>query len=112
MVGRVIPGLFAIAYVAIVVAVFWSASGSFSSLSGVAELFGNRWLLLAGWLHYLAFDLLIGRWEMIDARERGIHFLLVAPCLVVTFLFGPAGWLAYQIVRTAGASRAAGVPSP
>jgi hypothetical protein len=112
VVGRVIPALFAAAYVAIVVAVFGSAPGSFSSLSGVAELFTNRWLLLAGWLHYLAFDLLIGRWELIDARERGIHVLLVAPCLVVTLLFGPAGWLAYQIVRTAGASRAVGAPSP
>jgi len=29
----------------------------------VAQLFENRWLLLAGWVHYLAFDLFIGAWE-------------------------------------------------
>jgi hypothetical protein len=42
---------------------------------------------LAGWLHYLAFDLLIGTWEARDAREHGIRPLLI-PCLFVTFMFG------------------------
>ena len=60
----------------------------------------NPWLLLAGWIHYLAFDLLVGSWEVRDARERGIGHLLVVPCLILTFLFGPAGWLLYLGVRT------------
>ena len=45
-----------------------SSSGGFSSLSDVATLFGNPWLLLAGWTHYLAFDLFVGSWEVRDAR--------------------------------------------
>ena len=82
------------------IALHWGdASGSFSSLSGVAELFSNRWLLLAGWTHYLAFDLFVGTWETRDAIARGVSRWLLAPCLVLTFLFGPIGWLAYQIVR-------------
>jgi hypothetical protein len=109
--GRVVPALFALAYVVIVAAVFPRASGGFSSLSGVADLFSDRWLLLAGWLHYLAFDLLVGTWEAVDAHERGVHVLLVAPCLFVTFLFGPAGWLLYQIVRISAPVRAAAAPS-
>ena len=36
----------------------WGGPGGFSSLAGVALLFSNPWLLLAGWVHYLAFDLL------------------------------------------------------
>jgi hypothetical protein len=55
-------------------------------------------MLLAGWLHYLAFDLLIGNREVQDARERGVPHFLVVPCLALTFLFGPAGWLLYRSV--------------
>ena len=84
---------------------FRSAPGGFSSLPDVALLFTNRWMLLAGWIHYLAFDLLIGAWEVRDARQRAIPHLLVLPCLFLTFMFGPAGWLLYmglRAVRTGG----------
>jgi len=30
-------------------------------------------VLLAGWTHYLAFDLFIGGWEVRDAQRRGIR---------------------------------------
>jgi hypothetical protein len=40
-------------------------------LSAVAMLFSNPWLLLAGWTHYLAFDLFIGSWKLRDARDCG-----------------------------------------
>ena len=99
--GRAIPMLFAALYVAIVVTTFGGAEGNFSTLGGVATLFTNPWLLLAGWLHYLAFDLLIGTWEVRDARERGVRHLLLVPCLFLTFMFGPAGWLVYLGVRAA-----------
>jgi hypothetical protein len=68
-------------------------------LAGVATLFSNPWLLVAGWLHYLAFDLLIGTWEARDARERGVPHLLLVVCLFATLMFGPAGWLLYLGVR-------------
>ena len=101
LVGTIVPGLFAAAYVAIVVAVFGRVEGGFSTLSGVQMLFANPWLLLAGWLHYLAFDLLIGRWEVVDTQQRGVPHWLVVPCLFLTLMFGPAGWLLYRIVRAA-----------
>src|SRR5215831_3015326 len=74
--------------------------GGFSTLAGVGTLFSNPWLLLAGWMHYLAFDLLVGSWELEDAAERGIPHWIVVPCLLLTFMFGPAGWLLYRIVRS------------
>jgi hypothetical protein len=67
----------------------------------VARLFENPWMLLAGWTHYLAFDLWIGSWEVRDARAHRIPHWLVLPCLFLTFMFGPAGWLLYVIVRGA-----------
>jgi hypothetical protein len=94
-----VPGLLALVYI-VIIATFWGRSeGGFSTLPAVATLFSNPWLLLAGWTHYLAFDLLVGNWEVRDARERGIPHWLVVPCLMLTFLFGPAGWLAYVALR-------------
>lgn len=94
-----IPIVLAVVYSGVVVATFGSSEGGFSSLAEVRTLFENPWALLAGWTHYLAFDLLIGGWEVRDAHERGISHLLVVPALVLTFLFGPAGLLVYLTVR-------------
>jgi hypothetical protein len=98
--GKAVPALFALLYILIIVTMFGSAEGSFATLDGVASLFTNRWLLLAGWVHYLAFDLLIGTWEARDARDRGVPHLVLIPCLFLTFMFGPAGWLLYMGLRT------------
>ncbi len=73
--------------------------GGFGSLADVSLLFQNPWLLLAGWIHYLAFDLFIGAWETRDAVRCGIPRLVVIPCLVLTFLIGPVGLLLYLVVR-------------
>ena len=94
----IVPALLAAVYVALI-ATQWGGPGGFSTLADVALLFSNPWLLLAGWVHYLAFDLLVGTSEVTDARTRGVPHLLVVPCLVLTFLFGPAGWLLYQGIR-------------
>jgi hypothetical protein len=99
--GLVVPGLFAAAYVALIATKWGSATGGFSSLAGVSALFSSPWLLLAGWIHYLAFDLLVGTWEVRDALARDIPHLLVVPCLALTFMFGPAGWLLYSGLRLA-----------
>jgi hypothetical protein len=94
-----VPLLFAVVYVGIVATTFGRTPGGFTTLAAVSTLFTNPWAMLAGWIHYLAFDLLIGTWEARDARERGLPHLLLVPCLVLTFLFGPAGWLLYRGVR-------------
>jgi hypothetical protein len=99
VVGWVVPAFFALVYVAIVVWRLPGSEGGFSSLTAVSTLFANPWVLLAGWTHYLAFDLLIGAWEVRDAAERRIPHWRVVPCLALTFLFGPAGWLLYLMVR-------------
>jgi hypothetical protein len=62
-------------------------------------LFTEPALLLAGWVHYLAFDLFVGAWELRDAQQRGVPHAAVIPCLVVTFMLGPIGLLAYFGLR-------------
>ncbi len=77
------------------------AGAGYGSLDAVASLFTVRGLLLAGWIHYLAFDLFVGSWEVSDARANGIHHLLVIPCLFATFMFGPGGLALYVVVKLA-----------
>ena len=96
-----IPLLLALVYLWIVVTTFWKTPGDFNSLAGVSQLFQSQWALLAGWIHYLAFDLFIGSWEVRDAQRTGVHHLLVVPCLLLTFLFGPVGLLLYFALRAA-----------
>ena len=95
-----IPGLFAAAYF-IILRRFFDPSGfaKFSTLEGLASLQGNPWLLLAGWLHYLAFDLFVGTWEVRTARKEGIPHLAIVPSLFLTFMAGPAGLLLFIITR-------------
>lgn len=97
--ARVVPIALALAYVAIIALRFGRGDGGFGSLAEVSALFQDPWTLLAGWIHYLAFDLLTGVWETRDAIRRGVPHWLVVPCLFLTFIFGPAGWLLYMGVR-------------
>ncbi len=96
-----IPGLLAVAYgFAIVQGLAGGPEeASFTSLPGVMALFTEPWAALGGWIHYLAFDLFVGAWEVRDARRRGIAQGWVVPCLVLTLMLGPLGLLGYFGVR-------------
>lgn len=73
--------------------------GNFWSLKGVMNLFKSPRAVLAGWVHYLAFDLAVGAFIVADAARYDIHQLLLLPCLILTLMFGPAGLLAYFVLR-------------
>jgi hypothetical protein len=73
----------------------------FGSLPGVMELFDNRTIMVAGWVHYLAFDLLAGIFIKRNAIKHNIPHWMVMPCYVLTLLFGPMGILLYLLVRFA-----------
>lgn len=99
-----IPSILAVTYLALMIANFGAEPDGFSkmgSLAGVKSLFQHDELLLAGWIHYLAFDLFIGSWEVRDSQRLGIHHLLVIPCLALTLMLGPVGLLAYFVLRFA-----------
>ncbi len=86
-------------YAALVLGFWAGASGGFDTLASVQSLFVTPEIALAGWVHYLGFDLFVGAWAVRVARAEGIAHLLVLPCLILTFLFGPAGLLAFAAVR-------------
>lgn len=85
---------------ALVIGMQDGGGGGFGSLAAVQELFANPTLLLAGWIHYLAFDLFVGTWMAANSRRTNVPRLLVIPCLFFTFMFGPVGFLSYVILRS------------
>lgn len=72
---------------------------NFLTLYGVMLGFSAPHVVVAGWIHYLIFDLFVGAWESRDALRRGVPYWLVIPCLLGTLMFGPVGLLLYILVR-------------
>ena len=94
-----VPIVLSVIYCIYITGFFSISGGGYESLQQVRTLFANDSLLLAGWVHYLAFDLLIGFAIIRSSQETTISHWLVIPCLVLTFMFGPVGFLLYQIIK-------------
>jgi heme A synthase len=75
-------------------------TSKFSSLDGVMSLFTDKTLVTAGWVHYLAFDLMTGVWIKKNSMKYGISHILAIPCLLLTFMLGPIGLLLYLLIRS------------
>lgn len=78
---------------------FGQSKGNFFTLVGVGKLFQNPKVLLAAWVHYLVFDMLIGLWEFQKAKEIGINHLILVVCLFFTLMFGPFGFLLFMALK-------------
>jgi Domain of unknown function (DUF4281) len=105
--GLYVPLLLAASYTVLILVFWWGTNGGFDTLANVQKLFTSPWAALAGWVHYLAYDLFIGalvsRWIM----ERGISRLFLIPILPLAFLFGPIGFLVSRLVLRFGKGDAA-----
>jgi len=99
MAGFAIPIMLALAYAVMLVVYMPQGEGGFGSLPEVMKLFTVPGLAMTGWLHYLAFDLFIGGWEVRVARRENISHWLVVPCLALTLLAGPIGLLLFLALR-------------
>jgi hypothetical protein len=94
-----IPALLGLAYAFALSSGSPVEGGSFFSLAGVMLFFTDPWAATAGWIHYLAFDLFVGAWQVRDARRNQIPHGLLLPCLIATLMLGPLGLLAYLALR-------------
>ncbi len=87
-------GVLCVLYTALVLRYFFGvAGGGFFSLPAVQRLFTSPPVALAGWVHYLAFDLCVGWWIACRCDAVGLSRWLQAPLLATTFMFGPIGLL-------------------
>ncbi|PWJ42692.1 ABA4-like family protein [Sediminitomix flava] len=73
---------------------------SFSTLDGLMTLFADKKGVLAGWIHYLAFDLLVGMLILHLSQKAKLNHFLVVPCLLFTFMIGPVGVLLFLTLRS------------
>ena len=98
---KVIPLALAFMYaIYIFQAIQISGMMDFGSLTSVITLFTEENAVLAGWIHYLAFDLMVGMWVLDQNKELKINQLVMAPCLFLTFMLGPIGFLLFMIIKT------------
>lgn len=91
--------LLSVLYLFMIVRFMPGADGGFGSIADVRAFFREDALLLAGWVHYLAFDLLVGALEVRQAKESNIPHLLLIPALILTFLLGPIGLILFFIIK-------------
>lgn len=96
--GFAIPVVLGLFYTGLSTIFFTGVEGGFGSLTDVMLLFKNEQAVMAGWLHYLAFDLFIGAWQVRHARKIGMPFWMVLPALPLTFMFGPVGLVLFLII--------------
>jgi len=93
--GVVLPAILSFGYFALLV-LFPADAGGFGTFDEVLELFTHPSSVLAGWVHFLAFDLLVGAWICRAGRRESISFWAILPCLPITFSFGPLGFLCFS----------------
>lgn len=94
--------MLALAYVTLILGYFFQVEGGgFDSIDAVRRLFASDPVLLAGWIHYLAFDLFVGIWIAGRADAIALNRFLQAPILAATFMFGPLGLLLFYAVLAA-----------
>lgn len=108
--ARAVGVLLAIAYV-LLLGSGWGVEPevSYGSLAGVMNGMTAPVHMMTSWTHFLAFDLLIGSWIVERARASEISHLLVIPCLVPTFLFGPLGLLLFLALEMVHGRRTAAI---
>jgi hypothetical protein len=68
-------------------------------LDTVAALIATPEGAMVAWAHFLAFDLFVGRWVYLDARERGLPWWVSSPVLFFVLMFGPLGFAAHLGLR-------------
>jgi hypothetical protein len=99
-----VPIILGVTYAWLLATALWGGTpvpegAGFGTLDGVMKLFSVKEALVAGWAHYLVFDLFIGAWQARDAQRIGLNHFVLIPCLALTLLVGPVGLLAYLLIR-------------
>lgn len=103
------PLLHAVLYSCILLPILWDPKApklDFFDMESVWTVFTRSDVFFCGWVHYLAFDLLVARGMAHDAvQECRVSYLqyyvIVVPCLLATLYAGPTGYLLYMVLRWA-----------
>lgn len=93
-----VPLAFTVLYIACLLIAEPVEGAGFRTLEEVSKVFTRDWMILGGWVHYLAFDFFIGCWILDKSKQQNIaHWLILVP-LALTFMFGPVGLSLFLIL--------------
>ncbi|MES2819677.1 MAG: abscisic acid-deficient protein Aba4 family protein [Pseudomonadota bacterium] len=97
--GRQVPLVLCVLYASVLYTNWGKVpNGGFSSLASVVVLFSVPGKMLGGWIHFLAFDLLIGRGVIDHGLAHGYPRVVLVMVLPIIFIYGPLGVLAYLLL--------------
>ncbi len=97
--GTWVPIMLSGAYTVLMIFFFGKAEGGFDTLENVQRLFTSPWVAVAGWVHYLAFDLFMGSRIARETETLGLPRWILIGLLPLTFMFGPSGYLAFEAIK-------------
>ncbi len=70
------------------------------NLEGIRTLLSSQSGATIAWVHFLAFDLFVGRWAYLESRALNLNVFAMAVVLFFTLMLGPVGALLYLGLRT------------
>ena len=70
------------------------------NLEGIRNLLSSESGAMIAWVHFLAFDLFVGRWAYLESRALNLNVFAMAIVLFFTLMLGPVGALLYLGLRT------------
>jgi len=73
------------------------ALDALTTLQGIRQAFGDDWVLLGGWIHYLAFDLYVGAKITREHTAMGGSHPILLIKLLFTMMLGPVGLFLHKI---------------
>ena len=66
------------------------------TLSDLARLFSDQRVMATGWVHFLVFDLFVGRWIYLEGQRTGVW---TRHSLVLCLFAGPMGLLSHILTQ-------------
>ncbi|MCA9836976.1 MAG: DUF4281 domain-containing protein [Trueperaceae bacterium] len=69
------------------------------NLAEIASLLSTERGATIAWVHFLAFDLFVGRWVYLDSQNRQLSSWLISPTLFFVLMLGPFGFVLYLFIR-------------
>ena len=69
------------------------------NLEGISALLGSSSGATISWVHFLAFDLFVGRYAYLEGQKRNINLVLMGFVLFSILMYGPLGMLIFLTVN-------------
>ncbi len=70
------------------------------NLESISKLLGSSSGATVAWVHFLAFDLFVGRYAYLESQKRNLNPILMGFVLFSILMYGPFGILIFLAINT------------